>query len=98
MEALKNINKKIHTNITIGGVSADILINDLIIELDGVKDNIKSYVKPTKKQAILERSGYRVIRFTQREWHLNNAICLEKIKSLICKLIIKYIEYIWRGE
>ena len=74
---------KIHVNTTIGGVSADILIGDLIIELDGVKDNVKSYVKPTKKQAILERSGYRVMRFTQREWNLNSAVCLEKIKSLL---------------
>ena len=79
----QNINEKIHVNTTIGGVSADILIGDLIIELDGVKDRVKSYVKPTKKQAILERSGYRIIRFTQREWHLNSAVCLEKIKSLI---------------
>jgi hypothetical protein len=72
-----------YAGVECGGVSADILINKTVIECDGVLDEIKSRFTNTKKQAILERCGYKVIRLTKREWGLSQNATIERLKSCI---------------
>lgn len=55
-----------------------------IVEVDGVDDNKKSYVSNMKKQSIIQRCGFNIIRISYREWKLSEKICIERlIKSLI---------------
>jgi len=65
------------------GLSVDLLIGNLAIELDGEQDNKKVYLSNMKKQAILERSGFKVIRITKREWTYSSKMCIERVKSLL---------------
>ena len=67
-----------------GGVNADILVNNkFVIECDGLKDNIKSNMKNMKKQAIIERCGFKVCRFSYREWLKSNEACINRISNYL---------------
>ena len=74
---------KIMAGIEMGGVNADILIDKVVVEIDGVEDNIKPRYNDMKKQAIMERCGYNVIRITKREWQLSQNACLDRIRQAI---------------
>ncbi len=66
-----------------------------VVEVDGVEDKIKSHIaadeyygnnlnigaegKKMKKQAIIERSGYKVKRITFREWQYSPKACLDRV-------------------
>jgi very-short-patch-repair endonuclease len=51
-----------------------------IVEVDGVEDNKKlHHMSNMKKQAILERCGYKVKRITYREWQYSAKACLDRI-------------------
>ena len=64
------------------GINADIMIDDkLIIEIDGVQDEIETKINETKKQAIMERLGYEVVHITKREWDLSKDAALDRIRS-----------------
>lgn len=69
--------------VEMGSVSADIVINKTVIEIDGVIDNIKTRYNDMKKQAIMERCGYNVIRITKREWQISKSACLDRIRQAI---------------
>jgi very-short-patch-repair endonuclease len=66
-----------------GSVSADIIIDKTVIEIDGVEDEIKCRFNDMKKQAIMERCGYNVIRITKREWQLSQSSCLDRIRQAL---------------
>ena len=66
-----------------GSVSADILIDKTVVEIDGVEDNIKPKYNDMKKQAIIERCGFSVMRITKREWQLSKSACLDRIRQAI---------------
>ena len=73
---------------TIAGLSADLTLVDatgksIIIECDGVEDNIKSNKTQIKKQTLLERSGAKVERISYREWYHSKQGCIERIKSIL---------------
>ncbi|MCD8024448.1 MAG: AAA domain-containing protein [Candidatus Gastranaerophilales bacterium] len=76
---LKIPDVKIQAGLEIGGVSADIVINNLVIELDGAEDEPKNRCSNTKKQAILERCGFNVVRLAKREWDLSKNVSIERI-------------------
>ena len=64
----------------IAGLKSDLLVDKkFIIEVDGVEDNVKQNVSNMKKQAILERCGFKVKRITYREWQYSSKACLDRI-------------------
>ena len=84
-EALKDEFRsfEIMSNIEMGSVFADIVINKTVIEIDGVEDNVKCKYNDMKKQAIMERCGFSVIRITKREWQISQTACVDRIRSAI---------------
>ncbi len=72
---------KIQSGLEIGGVSADIVTDKLVIEADGVCDKINSKYSNMKKQSILERCGFKVIRITKREWDLSKKAAIDRVIS-----------------
>lgn len=79
--ALEGINAR--AGVQCAGLSIDLLLGSLIIELDGIEDDKKVYISNMKKQSILERSGFKVIRITRREWYYSMKMCIERVKSLL---------------
>lgn len=74
---------KIFAGVNMGSVSADILIDKVVVEVDGVEDNIPCKYNDMKKQAIIERCGYQVIRITKREWEISSNACLDRIRQAL---------------
>lgn len=71
---------KVRAGVDIGGVNADLIINDkFVIECDGLEDNVKSNISNMKKQAIIERCGLKVCRFTLREWKMSKEACSNRM-------------------
>ena len=74
---------KILSGVEMGSVSADIVVDKVVVEIDGVVDEIKPRYNDMKKQAIMERCGYSVMRITKREWQLSSSACLDRIRQTI---------------
>ena len=74
---------KIYAGVNVGSVSADIVIDKTVVEIDGVEDNIECRYDDMKKQAIMERCGYQVIRITKREWDISSSACLDRIRQAV---------------
>jgi len=79
-EKIRELNHKVLAGTDIAGVSSDLLIDDkFVIEIDGEEDKVKSYITNMKKQALIERSGYKVKRITYREWQYSPKACLDRV-------------------
>ena len=79
-EAFRTIGHKVLCGTEIAGLSADLLVDDkFVIECDGVEDKIPSKISNMKKQAILERSGLKVSRISEREWQYSPKACIDRI-------------------
>ena len=78
-----NSENKIMAGIEMGSVSADIIIDKTVVEIDGVEDEPKCRYNDMKKQAIMERCGFNVMRITKREWQLSQSACLDRIRQTI---------------
>ncbi|MCQ2789242.1 MAG: AAA domain-containing protein, partial [bacterium] len=77
---IKNLGYSVQAGVKVAGLSIDLLVNDKIaIELDGVEDSPKKAVNNLKKQAILERSGYKINRITYREWKYSPKACVDRV-------------------
>lgn len=78
---------KVYAGVEAGGVMADIVIETgakrIAIECDGEKDDAPSRTNPAKKQAILERCGFSVLRVVKREWNLSKQVPLDRILACI---------------
>ena len=71
---------KVSAGSDIAGLSADLLVDDkIIIEIDGLEDKISTLMPAMKKQAILERCGFKVNRITYREWQYSPNACLDRV-------------------
>ena len=56
---------------------------EFIVEIDGMDDNKKlHHMSNMKKQAILERCGFKVKRITFREWQYSSKACLDRILTI----------------
>lgn len=80
-QTIRNLGREVQAGVEIAGFSVDLLVDDKIaIEIDGVEDNsqYKTHL-PMKKQAILERSGFRINRITYREWQYSPQACLDRV-------------------
>ena len=68
----------------IAGLSVDLLVDDkFVIECDGLEDNVKSNISNMKKQAIIERCGLLVCRFSLREWRMSKEACANRMINYI---------------
>ncbi len=77
--AIRNLDHKVIAGADIAGLSADLLVDDkFIVEIDGMEDNKKQNISNMKKQAILERCGFKVRRITYREWQYSPKACLDR--------------------
>ena len=83
---LRKLGPSVRAGIECGGVNIDLLLGTLVVECDGVEDTVKSRVSNMKKQAILERCGFKVIRLTKREWDLSKNACLDRIMGEYSKI------------
>ena len=59
------------------------LYDKTVVEIDGIEDNIESKYNDMKKQSIIERCGYSVMRITKREWNISKEACLDRIRQAI---------------
>ncbi|MBR6126882.1 hypothetical protein IKQ21_04275, partial [bacterium] len=79
-EAFRTIGHEVKCGVEIAGLSVDLLVdNKFVIECDGVEDRIPSKVSNMKKQAIIERSGLKVSRISQREWQYSPKACIDRV-------------------
>jgi len=83
-ETLRSLGYDVRAGVELGGVNADLVVNNkFVIECDGLKDNIKSNIKNMKKQAIIERCGFKVCRFSYREWLQSSEACVNRISNYL---------------
>lgn len=79
-QTIRDLGHEVQAGVEIAGFSLDLLVNDKIaIECDGVEDNKRFSVMNMKKQAILERSGFKINRITFREWQYSHQACLDRV-------------------
>ena len=81
----------VKAGIEAAGVKPDLIVSDetgtaLIIEIDGVEDSLNENISNMKKQTILERAGYKVIRISFREWEHSSQACIARVKQSIVEL------------
>ena len=85
-ESLKDefLTHNITAGVEIGSVSTDILMDNVVVEIDGVIDNVECKYDDMKKQAIIERAGYNVMRITKREWEISPTACIDRVRQALC--------------
>ena len=83
-DTLRGLGYEVNAGVEIGGISADLLVNNkFVIECDGIADNVKTSVKNMKKQAIIERCGFKVCRFSYREWVKSSEACVNRMTNYL---------------
>jgi len=79
-QAIRDLGHEVQAGVEIAGYSVDLLVNDKIaIECDGVEDSKRLSGTNMKKQAILERSGFKINRVTYREWQYSPKACIDRL-------------------
>lgn len=79
-QTIRDLGHEVRAGVDIAGFSVDLLVNDKIaIEIDGVEDSKKLSATNLKKQAILERSGFKINRITFREWQYSHQACIDRV-------------------
>lgn len=79
-QSIRDLGHKVQAGVDIAGFSVDLLVDDKIaVECDGMEDQKRLTVTNMKKQAILERSGFRINRITFREWQYSPKACLDRV-------------------
>ena len=72
------------------GLRVDLIISDgenqIAVECDGVADEIEKPIRPSYKQEILERCGFKLLRITAREWYYSQSACIAKIKRELIEM------------
>jgi len=85
-KACKKVGYNVMSDFDTAGYKIDIVISEggdkkLAIECDGLEDQGKRPMNQIKKQFILERCGWKVLRISAREWHYSQKVCVDKIKQ-----------------
>lgn len=79
-QTIRDLGREVKAGVEIAGFSVDLLVDDKIaIEIDGVEDNKKLSATNLKKQAIIERSGFKINRITFREWQYSHQACIDRV-------------------
>lgn len=83
-EEIRKLGHTVIAGVDIAGLSADLVVDDkFIIEIDGMEDSKKlHHMTNMKKQAILERCGFKVKRITFREWQYSAQACLDRVLTI----------------
>ena len=77
---IRDLGYKVQAGVEIAGLSVDLLVDDKIaIEIDGMEDQKRNSLTNMKKQAILERSGFKINRITFREWQYSQKACIDRV-------------------
>ncbi|MBR2526021.1 AAA family ATPase [bacterium] len=76
---LREMGKEVVAGASIANLSADLMFDKTIVEVDGVEDEPHEKIKNMRKQAILERSGYTVKRVSYREWLTSKKACIDRL-------------------
>ena len=77
---IRELGHEVQAGSEVAGLNVDLLIDKkFIIEIDGLEDNVRQTTSNMKKQAILERSGFKVKRITYREWKYSPKVCLDRV-------------------
>lgn len=84
-KACKKAGYGVTSSFDTAGYKIDLVIFDgekrLAVECDGVEDTGTKPQNQVKKQLILERCGWTVLRISKREWHYSEKVCIDKIKQ-----------------
>ena len=81
-DTLRALEYNVQAGADLGGVNADLLVNNkFVIECDGIQDNVKQKVKNMRKQAVIERCGFKVCRFSYREWLQSKEACINRMTN-----------------
>lgn len=79
-QVIRDLGYKVQAGIDVAGFSVDLLVDDKIaIECDGMEDQKRLSTTNMKKQAILERSGFKINRITFREWQYSQQACIDRV-------------------
>ena len=83
-DEIRKLDHKVNAGVEIAGLSADLVVDEkFVIEIDGMEDSKKlHHMTNMKKQAILERCGYKVKRITYREWQYSPKACLDRVLTI----------------
>ena len=77
---MRELGHEVQAGSTVAGLNTDLLVDKkFVVEIDGLEDNVRPTVSNMKKQAILERSGFKVKRITYREWKYSPKVCLDRV-------------------
>lgn len=79
-QVFRDLGYKVQAGVEIAGFSLDLLVNEkTAIECDGMEDQKRMSSTNLKKQAILERSGFKINRITFREWQYSQQACIDRV-------------------
>jgi len=79
-QVIRELGHEVQAGVEVAGFSVDLIVDgNIAIECDGVEDNKRLSATNMKKQAILERSGFRINRITYREWHYSQKACVDRV-------------------
>jgi len=79
-QEIRTLGHDVKAGVEIAGFYADLLVDGkTVIEIDGVEDKCHATANNMKKQAIIERCGFKVNRITYREWHYSPKVCLDRV-------------------
>ena len=78
-DVLRSMGKDVVAGAEIANLSADLIFDKTIVEVDGVEDEPREKISNMHKQAILERSGYNVKRVSFREWLTSQKVCVDRL-------------------
>lgn len=78
-DAIRSLGKEVVAGASIAGLSADLMFDNTIVEVDGMEDEPREKITNMRKQSILERSGYTVKRVSFREWQVSPKACLDRL-------------------
>ena len=78
-DTLRSMGKEVVAGSDIANLSADLIFDKTIVEVDGVEDEPHEKITNMRKQAILERSGYNVKRVSYREWITSQKACIDRL-------------------
>ena len=89
---LRNEGFEVTAGKTVAGLSSDLYVKSptgkaIIVECDGVADNVRMNKTQIQKQTLMERTGILVERISYREWYMSKQGCIERIKSIFEEMI-----------
>ncbi len=78
-DTLRELGKNVVAGSDVAGLSADLIFDKTIVEVDGLEDEPREKISNMRKQAILERSGFNVKRVSYREWQTSKKACIDRL-------------------